>query len=69
MCDARNGIERLTSRLQAAAFSGTLELRFERDIVAAAEIRHYLANSEFQDNPLPSIESKETFTLTPSWDL
>ncbi|MDM7994326.1 MAG: hypothetical protein QUT30_01440 [Acidobacteriota bacterium] len=45
----------LLQRLESARFTGYLELHFDRGKIVSAELRHWLANSEFE-KPLPTIE-------------
>ncbi len=48
-------IPQLLQRLETAHFSGYLELHLDRGKIVSAELRHWLANSEFE-KPLPTIE-------------
>ena len=66
MTETKNHADPLLTRLEAAEFTGRLELRFEKGSIVGAELHHLLANSEFEGNPLPGIEGKPKaeFTLT-----
>ncbi len=50
-------LQSLFDKLNAAKFTGTLELRLESGAIASAELRHYLANTEFL-KPLPGIDDR-----------
>ena len=58
MENAQNGTQVLIQRLEDASFTGELILRFEAGQMAAAELLHCLATSEFASKPLPGIEGK-----------
>jgi hypothetical protein len=47
----------LLERLEKAKFTGHLDLHFDRGQIVRAELRHWLANSEFTE-PLPTVESE-----------
>jgi len=50
-----DAIKPLLEKLEAAKFSGYLELHLDRGKIVSAELRHWISNSEFE-KPLPTIE-------------
>lgn len=57
-------LQKLLYKLEKAKFAGELHLRFEAGQVASAELRHYIAASEFTAE-LPCIDPEKEFELKP----
>jgi hypothetical protein len=60
-----NNIKPLIEKLSKAKFTGVLELRFEVGHIASAELRHYLAKTEFKERELVTLEAENEFSLKP----
>ncbi len=52
-------LDALIEKLKSARFTGELRLRFSSGAIEAAELRHHLANSEFQTKELPTVEGQK----------
>ena len=52
-------MDELLKRLEAARFTGHLDIHFDRGRIISAELIHWLSNSEFAA-PLPTLEAGAT---------